>query len=117
MQLEARKNLEDVRSAGALVQEFVKGCDFDSYVSDRMRRAAVERQFEIMGEALNRLSSTAPQVAERISNCQRVIGFRNILIHGYDAVDDAIVWDIIRTYLPLLQNEVEGLLDLELPTS
>ena len=110
MRLEVTKHLEDARRAAALVQEFVHGCDFEPYAADGMRRSAVEPQFEIIGEALNRLAAMAPHVAQGISNYQRIISFRNTPIHGYDAVDDAIVWDIIREYLPALQQQVADLL-------
>ena len=71
---------------------------------------AVERQLEVIGEALNRISTVEPETVQRITNYQRIIGFRNLLIHGHDAVDDAIVWDVIVGYLPLLQQETLGLL-------
>ena len=77
MQLEVTKHLEDVRCAAALVQEFVHGCDFEAYAADCMRRSAVERQFEITGEAPNRLAAMAPHVAQGISNYRRIISFRN----------------------------------------
>ena len=75
-----------------------------------MLRAAVERQFEIIGEALAQLAKLDRMVAERISEHSRVIAFRNILIHGYADVDDLLVWDIVQTKLPVLRDEVEALL-------
>ena len=74
-----------------------------------MLRAAVERQFEIIGEALAQLAKLDRMVAERISEHSRVIAFRNILIHGYADVD-LLVWDIVQTKLPVLRREVEALL-------
>jgi uncharacterized protein with HEPN domain len=75
-----------------------------------MLRAAVERQFEIIGEALAQLASCDAAEAARISEHRRIIAFRNILIHGYADVDDRLVWDIVETRLPLLRREVDGLL-------
>ena len=106
MQLEVRALLRDMARAADLIAAFVDGCTSENYAEDEMRRSAVERQFEIIGEALNRLSRSAPAVTERIDNYQRIISFRNVLIHGYDAIDDAVVWDIIQSYLPVLREQV-----------
>jgi uncharacterized protein with HEPN domain len=62
-------------------------------------RSAVERQFEIVGEALNRLSKEDPTAAERIPDLPHIVAFRNILIHGYAMVDDRIVWEVVTTQL------------------
>lgn len=89
--------------------QFIAGKSFD-YEQDVMLCAAVERQFEIIGEALAQLAKLDRMVAERISEHSRVIAFRNILIHGYADVDDLLVWDIVQTKLPVLRREVEALL-------
>src|SRR5687768_17219476 len=73
----------------------------------------MERQFEIIGEALNRLLRVDPDTAARISEHRRIIGFRNVLIHGYDAVDNAITWRIIQEKLPVLLAELGVLLEGE----
>ena len=75
-----------------------------------MLRAAVERQFEIIGEALSQLSRVDSSVFERIRERRRVIAFRNILIHGYADVDDRIVWDVVQVNLPTLLEDVAALL-------
>lgn len=110
MQREVRKYLDDVRRATTLLHEFTQGRSFGDYAGDAMLRAAVEREFEIVGEALSRLSKIDPETVERISEYRRIIAFRNLLIHGYADVDDAIVWDIVESKLPRLSREVEGLL-------
>ncbi len=78
-----------------------------------MLRSAIERQFEIIGEALNRLDKSDRQVGDQISNKGQIIAFRNVLIHGYDRVDDRVVWNIVRQNLPTLHNEVVALLPHE----
>ena len=75
-----------------------------------MRRAAVERQLEIIGEAMAQLAKSDAPVAEGISEYRRIVALRNILIHGYADVDDRLVWDVVKTKLPVLSREVEALL-------
>ena len=77
---------------------------------DAKCRAAVERKFEVMGEACTRLRDRFPDVFEEVSDARQMISFRNRLIHGYDSVDDAIVWDIIMRKLPVLGRQVDDLL-------
>jgi len=69
------------------------------------------RKLEIVGEALNRLSRDHPELAARIPDIARIIGFRNVLAHGYDVVDDEVVWDAITSDLPELAAKVAALLD------
>lgn len=109
MRLEAKKFLFDVREAGKLVQRFIQGRSFEDYVNDPMLRSAVERQFEIMGEAIGKLAKTDPLVVERIPDYRRIISFRNVLIHGYDAVLDEVVWGTVETKLPDLLKTIEKL--------
>ncbi|MEQ8766416.1 MAG: DUF86 domain-containing protein [Planctomycetota bacterium] len=110
MRLESKKHLEDVRQAIDKIRAFVGQHDFDAYCESDLLRSAVERQFEIIGEALNRLKKTESAVLDLIDDFQRIISFRNILIHGYDLVDDPIVWDVIQSDLPRLEKQVEELL-------
>jgi uncharacterized protein with HEPN domain len=110
MRDEALKLLTDIREALAEIDGFTAGMDLPSYESDPMRRAAVERKFEIIGEACNRLSIRDEEIFEKITHAPQIIGFRNRLIHGYDAVDHGIVWDVVKNKLPLLKQEVDALL-------
>ncbi len=110
MRDEALKLLTDIREALAEIDAFTAGIDLSGYESDSLRRAAVERKFEIIGEACNRLSLRDEETFEKISHAPQIIGFRNRLIHGYDSVDHAIVWDVIKNKLPLLGEEVDRLL-------
>ena len=75
-----------------------------------MLRAAVERKFEIIGEALSKLTKVDSAIASHISERARIIAFRNILIHGYAETDDQLVWDIVVTKLPQLAAQIENLL-------
>jgi len=75
-----------------------------------MLRAAIERQCEIIGEALRRLAKIDADPCSRISDSARIIAFRNILAHGYADVDDRIVWDTVESKVPILLREVDALL-------
>lgn len=111
MRLEAKKYLYDIQQAAGLIASFTEGKTLADYEGDAMLRAAVERQFEIIGEALARMARLEEPLAERISDYRRIIAFRNILIHGYAEIDHRIVWDIIESKLPTLCREVAALLE------
>lgn len=104
------KTLEDIRDAAAFILEVVDGKELPDYTRDRLLRQAVERNFEVIGEAIGRLARHDPETASRIGEHERVIAFRNVLIHGYDLVDDELVWDTIHEKVPLLLSQVEDLL-------
>jgi uncharacterized protein with HEPN domain len=111
MRLESKKYLYDVLQAAKQVEEFCRGKSFADYEADALLRSAVERQFEIIGEALRQLGRDDPATGAKISEQARIVAFRNILIHGYAHVDDRIVWDVLETKLPTLVTEVEALLE------
>ena len=92
MRLESKKLLQDVSNALDLLDQFAKGKTFVDYERDPMLRAAVEREFEIVGEALKQLADRDPESARRIPELRRIVSFRNVLIHGYAEVDNAVVW-------------------------
>jgi uncharacterized protein with HEPN domain len=110
MRLEAKKSLYDIQQAAARVAEFTAGSRWDDFQNNAMMRAAVERQLEIIGEALGRLAKLDPQLVTRISEHRRIIAFRNILIHGYAEVDARLVWDVVETKLAVLRSQVETFL-------
>ncbi len=107
---ETRKNLIDILQAAEEIQDFVRGMDFKAYQNNHVTQRAVERDFEIIGEALNRIKNTNNELLEKISEHHRIIGFRNILIHGYDVVDEAIVWQAVTNHLPILVREIKEIL-------
>ena len=111
MRLETAKYLYDIQRACVLLREFTAGKTLAEYENDAMLSAAVERQFEIIGEAMNQLARVDDAVASGITEYRRIIAFRNLLIHGYDVVDDMLVWDVVQTNLPILAREIDVLLD------
>lgn len=111
MRLESKKYLFDILQAARRITEFTQNKEFSDYVADAMLRAAVERQFEIIGEALRRLSKEDSRTAARVRESARIVAFRNILVHGYAEIDDRIVWDIVQSKLPALLVDVGSLLE------
>jgi uncharacterized protein with HEPN domain len=104
------KWLQDVLDACELIQTAVANHNLADYEKDRLLRSAVERNFEIMGEALNRIRQNDPALAARIPENRDVIGFRNLLIHGYDFIDHSRVWAVIQQDVPKLHKQVIELL-------
>ena len=111
MRLETKKHLYDVQHAIALLREFTSGKTFADYEREAMLRAAVERKLEIIGEAVAQLAKLDEPAAARISEYPRIIAFRNMLIHSYTDVDDRLVWEVVEAKLPVLNHEVEVLLE------
>ena len=112
MRLEARKYIYDIDQAAELLISFVSGKLQSDYLADQMLQSAVERQFEIIGEAIGQLAKVDVAVAERFSGFRQIIAFRNILIHGYAEIDDQLVWDIVETRLPELRRDIANLKNL-----
>lgn len=110
MRRESMKYLYDIQQASRLIEQFTAGKSYAEYASDAMMRAAVEREFEIIGEALAQLARLDPGIASEISDLRSIISFRNILIHGYAVVDDLLVWDIVESKVAILEREIDVLL-------
>ena len=109
MKHDAKAYLHDIQEAGGHIREFTKGMSMKEYSRSELVKAAVERKFAIIGEALVRLREDSPELLERISNTEKIIGFRNVLVHGYDIIEDATVWSAIESNLPTLLEEVKTL--------
>jgi len=102
----------DVVSSIDLVEEFIGPLNlFNEYSVDLKTQSAVERQLSIIGEAVKRIKDIDPN--EHIQYRNEIIGFRNILVHGYDIVDNGIIWLIIKEYLSPLKQEMLKKLEQE----
>ena len=110
---ETKKYFFDIAEACGLIAQFTAGKTFADYQNDPLLRSGVERQFEIVGEALCQAIRHDPRVAELISNSSRIISFRNRLIHGYSTISDNVVWGVLETNLPMLTREVKDFLENE----
>jgi len=111
MEIDVRTLLYDIVQSSSLIEEFVSGVDLEGYIRSPKTKAAVERHFINIGEALNRLKQVDSPVFEQIAQAQQIIGFRNVLVHGYDVVSDELVWGIIIDKVPVLKDLCQKLLN------
>jgi uncharacterized protein with HEPN domain len=106
---EIRKYLFDINESINSIEKYLGDKpDFNNYLSNKMLRRAIEREFEIMGEAMNKIHGLDPNI--KISSKKQIINMRNRVIHGYDKIDDEIVWGTILKHLPILKSEIFNLL-------
>ncbi|MCY4156740.1 MAG: DUF86 domain-containing protein [Gammaproteobacteria bacterium] len=110
MRPDPRALLSDIESAAADISRYIAGMNSHAYSRDDQTQAAVERKFEIIGEALNRLHQISPEIAERIPRWRKAVDFRNLLIHGYAVVESERVWLFAQNKLPELGSIVRMLL-------
>ncbi len=110
MQRNLSAYLWDIERAAHNIQMFTEGKQLSDYQKNAMLRAAVERSFEVIGEALAQALRLYPQIAGRISSRRQIVAFRNQLIHGYATVRDELVWEIVQTDLPVLRQQAADLL-------
>lgn len=100
------KRLEDAGAACARIQRFLKEVSLDTFLNSELLRSAVERQLEIIGEALGIAAKEDDSLLETIPDLPRIVGLRNRLIHGYDSVDPELVWDMVKTKIPPLKHQL-----------
>ena len=105
------KLLHDIVDAAEFILQQTRGRSLAEYEQTRLIRDAAERNFIIIGEALSRLRRTDPEVVEGLGDFPQMIAFRNIVVHGYEAVDDAIVWGIIQNEVPRLARVARAEID------
>jgi uncharacterized protein with HEPN domain len=110
---EVVKYLRDARISCGFVQSFTQNKTFDEYLADRQLQAAVEREFTIAGEPIVQAYKLDSSLDQSMDALRQIIGFRNILVHGYAVVSHKTVWGIIENDLPLLIQQLEGLLALD----
>lgn len=102
-----RKHLDDAQAAIGLALKFLGERTLDDYRSDEFLRSAVERQVEIVGEASRRVLSDVPDLAQQMPDLVRAISLRNRLAHGYDGIDHAIVYSVVRFDFPEMRANLE----------
>ena len=105
-----KKFLFDIKESIESIENYIgDNKDFNIYQSNKMLRRAVEREFEIIGEAMNRIVQIDDKI--NISTKKQIINMRNRVIHGYDKIDDAIIWGTIIRHLPVLKKEIQSLIE------
>ena len=109
MDIEIKKFLFDIKESIDSIEKFLgEKRDYKIYIADKMLRRAIEREFEIIGEAMNRIEKLDSTI--QISSKKKIINMRNRVIHGYDKIDNEIIWGTIVRHLPTLKIEIETLL-------
>jgi len=103
------KRLLDALQSARYVVDFADGADLDSYRESPLLRSAVERQLEIVGEALGRARSEDPSLDDRIPHLLEIVALRNRLAHGYGEIDDGMIWSIVEEEIPDLIRTLEDL--------
>lgn len=108
---DSRHWLVDIRDACDLILRWASDRTYEQFVADAFGRSAVERQFEIIGEALKRLLASEPGLSLRFGDARGIIGFRNVLAHGYYLIDHARVWQTITQDVPRLRSAADQVLN------
>lgn len=110
MQREILKYLLDIQESINSIYDYLgDNRDFNDYKSNKLLRRGIERELEIIGEATNRILKLDQNI--EISDSRRIVDLRNWVIHGYDKVDDVIIWGIVLRDLPKLKEQVDKLID------
>jgi uncharacterized protein with HEPN domain len=110
MSIEEKKLLTDIILCISSIDDHLEGRrNLDEYTQNKTKRRAVERELEIIGEAISRLLKINPDIS--ISYSRQIVDLRNKVIHAYDNVNDIVIWSIIMNHLPVLKTEVELLMN------
>ncbi|MFN3811841.1 MAG: DUF86 domain-containing protein [Roseateles asaccharophilus] len=108
---DSAKFLWDALQAAERAGRFVQGKTFADYLQDELLRSAVERQVEVVGEALGQLRKVDPTTAATIADLPQAVGLRNVLVHAYATVNDKLVWGVVEQHLAPLCERLKALLD------
>ncbi len=108
MENKINKFLFDIKESIEAIESYLKNASFEIYQENKMLRRAVEREFEIIGEAMYRISKLNPEI--KIKNKEAIIGMRNRIIHGYDIIDEEVIWSTVHDHLPTLKIEIQKML-------
>jgi uncharacterized protein with HEPN domain len=109
MQHDIKMYFEDIiTSIDSVFEYLINVADLESYKQNKLVRRAVERELEIIGEAMSQILKIQPEIS--ISDARRIVDLRNLVIHAYNSVDNTIIWGIIHKQLPILKSEIDVLI-------
>lgn len=111
MRNDLAKRLHDARTSCLKIDAVTQDIGFAEYVDSEVVRLAVERLLEIVGEALSVALRIDPTLEDRYPDLRRAVSLRNRIIHGYDDINDTVIWDIVQTNVPPLARDLGILLD------
>ena len=112
MKREIKKYLFDIKTSIDSINDYLgESRNFFEYQENKLLRRGIEREIEIIGEAANRILKIDKNI--QIKNARLIVDTRNWVIHGYDKVDDVVIWGIVTKHLPKLKKEIEELLEKE----
>lgn len=112
MKREVKKYLYDIRTSIESINSYLgENRNFFEYQNNKLLRRGIEREIEIIGEAMSQALKL--DIDLEIENARQIVDTRNWVIHGYDKVDDVIMWGIISNHLPKLKKEIDNYLDQE----
>lgn len=112
MKREIKKYLFDIKTSIDSINDYLgESRNFFEYQENKLLRRGIEREIEIIGEAANRILKIDKNI--QIKSARQIIDTRNWVIHGYDKVDDVVIWGIVTKHLPKLKKEIEELLEKE----
>ena len=106
-----KKYLYDIVDCCEFILEITKGKTVADYKHDRIFRSALERELQIIGEAMLQLDSSSPEISEKITQHRNIIGFRHVLVHGYSSLDPDTVWNVVETKVKILLEQIRKLLE------
>jgi uncharacterized protein with HEPN domain len=113
MQREVQKYLHDIKESIESIRDYLGDhYDFNDYKANKLLRRGIERELEIIGEATSRILKIDDKID--VSNSRRIVDLRNWVIHGYDKVDDVIIWGIISRDIPQLKEQIDRLMEKQL---
>ena len=110
MDRKLRKYLEDILNSINEIELFMEGRprEYETFCNDLLFRRGVERNIEIMGEAMNQALKINPNLP--VTSARKVVDTRNFIIHAYDSLREDILWAIVIRHMPLLKKEIEEIL-------